>query len=119
MLDSYFAGSPICRVVCLQTPWRTRKNRLGAAVGARRSHPGRERRLTLKIRFGDNWHFPLSLSFSRPSLRAMPRPDGRASDQIRPLSFTPNFAPHATGSVLIATGDTRVICSAMIEESVP
>lgn len=49
----------------------------------------------------------------------MPRPDGRASDQIRPLSFTPNFAPHATGSVLIATGDTRVICSAMIEESVP
>jgi ribonuclease PH len=49
----------------------------------------------------------------------MPRPDGRANDQIRPLSFTPNIAPHATGSVLIATGDTRVICSAMIEESVP
>jgi ribonuclease PH len=49
----------------------------------------------------------------------MPRPDGRASDQIRPLSFTQNVAPHATGSVLIATGDTRVICSAMIEESVP
>ncbi len=49
----------------------------------------------------------------------MPRPDGRASDQIRPLSFTPNFAPHATGSVLIASGDTRVICSAMIEEGVP
>ena len=49
----------------------------------------------------------------------MPRPDGRAADQLRPLSFTPNFAPHSTGSVLIASGDTRVICSAMIEESVP
>ena len=49
----------------------------------------------------------------------MPRPDGRASDQIRPLSFTQNFAPHATGSVLIASGFTRVICSAMIEEGVP
>ena len=49
----------------------------------------------------------------------MPRPDGRAPDQIRPLSFIPGFAPHATGSVLIATGDTRVICSAMIEEAVP
>ena len=49
----------------------------------------------------------------------MPRPDGRASDQIRPISFTPNFAPHSTGSVLVASGDTRVICSAMIEESVP
>lgn len=49
----------------------------------------------------------------------MPRPDGRPADQIRPLSFTPDFAPHSTGSVLIATGNTRVICSAMIEENVP
>jgi ribonuclease PH len=49
----------------------------------------------------------------------MPRPDGRPADQIRPLSFTPDFAPHSTGSVLIATGNTRVICSAMIEETVP
>jgi ribonuclease PH len=49
----------------------------------------------------------------------MTRPDGRAPDQLRPLAFTPNFAPHATGSVLVATGDTRVICAAMIEESVP
>ena len=49
----------------------------------------------------------------------MSRPDGRACDQIRPLSFTSNFAPHATGSVLVASGHTRVICSAMIEEGVP
>ena len=49
----------------------------------------------------------------------MPRPDGRAADQIRPLTFTPDIAPHATGSVLIASGNTRVICSAMIEEGVP
>jgi ribonuclease PH len=49
----------------------------------------------------------------------MTRIDGRLPDQLRPLSFTPGFAPHATGSVLIATGNTRVICSAMIEESVP
>ncbi len=49
----------------------------------------------------------------------MPRPDGRAADQLRPLSFTPNLAPHSTGSVLVAAGDTGVICSAMIEESVP
>ena len=49
----------------------------------------------------------------------MIRPDGRASDQLRPLNFTPGFAPHATGSVLIASGDTRVICSAIIEDGVP
>ena len=49
----------------------------------------------------------------------MPRHDGRLSDQLRPISFTPNIAPHSTGSVLVAAGDTRVICSAMIEESIP
>ena len=49
----------------------------------------------------------------------MPRHDGRAPDQLRPISFTADFAPHATGSVLVAAGNTRVICSAMIEEGVP
>ena len=49
----------------------------------------------------------------------MSRLDKRASDQLRPLEFTPGIAPNATGSVLIATGNTRVICSAMIEQGVP
>lgn len=49
----------------------------------------------------------------------MSRHDGRNPDQLRPLSFTPDFAPNSTGSVLISTGNTRVICSAMVEESVP
>ncbi len=49
----------------------------------------------------------------------MPRHDGRADDQLRPLSFTPGIAPHAAGSVLVAAGNTRVICAASIEEGVP
>jgi len=49
----------------------------------------------------------------------MPRPDARANDRLRPISFHPNVAPHATGSVLVCFGDTRVICSATIEEGVP
>lgn len=49
----------------------------------------------------------------------MTRLDGRAADQLRPLSFIPDIAPHATGSLLIAMGNTKVICSAMIEEAVP
>jgi len=49
----------------------------------------------------------------------MPRPDDRTPDQLRPVSFTPNFAPHSTGSVLSCFGNTRVICSAMVEEEVP
>jgi ribonuclease PH len=49
----------------------------------------------------------------------MPRHDDRADDQLRPLSFTLGIAPHAAGSVLIATGNTRVICAASIEPGVP
>ena len=47
------------------------------------------------------------------------RTDGRAADQIRPVSFEPGIAPHASGSVLVSTGSTRVLCGVMIEESVP
>jgi ribonuclease PH len=49
----------------------------------------------------------------------MNRHDGRTPAQLRPVTFTPGFAPNATGSVLVSTGETRVICSAMIEEAVP
>jgi ribonuclease PH len=49
----------------------------------------------------------------------MTRLDGRLPDQIRPVRFTPDIAPHATGSVLVAFGNTRVICAATIEEAVP
>jgi ribonuclease PH len=49
----------------------------------------------------------------------MTRPDGRQPDQLRPVSFIPNVAAHATGSVLVSFGDTRVICSATVEDDVP
>ena len=45
--------------------------------------------------------------------------DGRAVDELRPLSFEVDYIPSATGSVLIAAGSTRVICTATIEDSVP
>lgn len=49
----------------------------------------------------------------------MDRPDGRALPDLRPISFVPNVAPHATGSVLVSFGNTRVICAATAEEDVP
>ena len=49
----------------------------------------------------------------------MQRSDDRVSDQIRPVNFELNIAPHATGSVLVAMGSTRVICGVTIEEVVP
>ena len=47
------------------------------------------------------------------------RSDNRASDQLRSVLLTPNFISIAEGSVLIEVGNTRVICTASIEESVP
>ena len=46
----------------------------------------------------------------------MIRVDGRQLDQLRPLKITDNFLMHPAGSVLIETGDTKVICTACVEE---
>ena len=47
------------------------------------------------------------------------RSDNRAPDQLRPVKITPEFITTAEGSVLIEVGNTRVICTASIEEAVP
>ncbi len=47
------------------------------------------------------------------------RADGRRPDQLRAISFQPDIAPYATGSVLVSFGLTRVICAATIEPNVP
>src|SRR6476619_2839197 len=47
------------------------------------------------------------------------RADGRRKDQLRPVKITRNFIKHAEGSVLIEMGDTKVICTASVEERVP
>jgi ribonuclease PH len=49
----------------------------------------------------------------------MPRIDNRANNQLRPVKFTPNFTAYAEGSVLVETGNTRVLCNATIEDGVP
>jgi ribonuclease PH len=49
----------------------------------------------------------------------MPRSDQRTPDQLREVKFFIDIAPHATGSVLISFGNTRVICTATVQEEVP
>ncbi len=49
----------------------------------------------------------------------MPRSFNRTTDQLRPVVITRHYTKHAEGSVLIAMGDTRVLCTASIEERVP
>ncbi len=47
------------------------------------------------------------------------RTDGRAFDQLREVRITPGYLPYAEGSVLIEMGQTRIVCSASIDERVP
>ncbi len=47
------------------------------------------------------------------------RPSGRAPDVLRAVSITRHYTKHAEGSVLIACGDTRVLCTASVEDRVP
>lgn len=47
------------------------------------------------------------------------RPSGRQPDQLREISFTRHFTQHAEGSVLVAFGETKVICTASVDERLP
>jgi ribonuclease PH len=49
----------------------------------------------------------------------MPRPDGRAPDELRPITFERDFTDMAAGSVLVSFGRTRVLCTANVDEDVP
>ncbi len=52
-------------------------------------------------------------------IKGFVRVDGRQQDQVRPVKVTRNFIKHAEGAVLIEMGDTKVICTASVEEKVP
>ncbi|OCF93831.1 ribonuclease PH [Gilliamella sp. wkB7] len=47
------------------------------------------------------------------------RPSGRAAEQVRPIKITRHYTKHAEGSVLVEFGETKVLCNATVEESVP
>jgi len=49
----------------------------------------------------------------------MTRPDGRKVDELRPIKITTGYTKYAEGSVLIEFGETKVLCNASVEESVP
>ena len=49
----------------------------------------------------------------------MNRPDGRAPDELRPVTLTPDYMPFAEGSCFVEMGETKVICTATVDKSVP
>src|SRR5882724_7384840 len=54
-----------------------------------------------------------------PTMSKTTRPDGRQPDELRPITITPDVNRYAEGSVLIAFGETHVICTASVEEKLP
>src|SRR5690606_20295575 len=65
---------------------------------------------------------PMVNSHAIPAVSDMsqsPRPSGRAPDQMREVRIERGFTRHAEGSVLVAFGDTRVLCTASVENRVP
>jgi ribonuclease PH len=73
----------------------------------------------LSFRIGD---FKLQIDpalLKREGRRRTMRSDGRAADQIRPVTIQPRYSKHAEGSALIEVGDTRVVCTVSVEDRVP
>src|SRR6188768_2616076 len=52
-------------------------------------------------------------------MTTFPRPSGRAHDELRVIGIERNYTRHAEGSVLMACGDTRVLCTASVQDKVP
>src|SRR5437667_5137021 len=61
----------------------------------------------------------MTIYCARSTFAAMNRIDGRRDDELRPVTFDLGIAPFAGGSVLVAMGNTHVICGVTIEENVP
>ncbi len=54
-----------------------------------------------------------------PDMKSTNRPSGRALNEMRTVKFTRNYTKHAEGSVLVEFGDTKVLCTASIDERIP
>jgi ribonuclease PH len=75
------------------------------------SHRTRYRRAASRYSLFSTFHFPLTTFPMRPS--------SRQPNQIRDIRITRHYTKHAEGSVLIECGDTKVICTASVEEKIP
>lgn len=80
-------------------------------------------RVTLLFALSQGLHYNSDLTSRGESwmsgIMGLVRFDGRRKDQVRPVKVTRNFIKHAEGAVLIEMGDTKVICTASVEEKVP
>src|SRR6202045_64265 len=81
----------------------------------------RQNKLRIESQSSCDWLTALSAAVKLKSMSRGEtlRSDGRAHDQLRPVKMTPDFITSAEGSVLIEIGNTRVICTATVDDGVP
>src|SRR5262245_54029610 len=72
-----------------------------------------------EVRTGRNGKLTGPSPIQRSENMSLARPSGRAADQLRPITIERGFTRHAEGSVLISFGETRVLCTASVDEKVP
>src|SRR6266851_792409 len=79
------------------------------------------RRSVLQELLSDSWepHLRCWKQWKFGDMMSFERTDGRAFDELRAVRITPGYLPYAEGSVLIEMGQTRVVCSASVDERVP
>ena len=82
------------------------------------THPTDDFQTAFAAKFLYNSRQPIFYSPQRTIMSDYTR-TGRAADSLRNIKITPNFLPHADGSCLIECGNTKVICTASIDENVP
>ena len=90
-----------------------------APLPVERRHRHVPRARVAAARPGAQPHRPLGPASGLTERIAMPRPDGRAADELRPISFERDFTEMADGSCLVSFGRTRVLCTASVDEDVP
>src|SRR6266481_5859662 len=94
--------------VCCEYPACSRAGEACVNVNARRRQTGATRAQTVEF-----------LRTELMTAGGRVRVDGRTAEQMRPLKITPDFISTAEGSVLIELGNTRVICTATVDDGVP
>src|SRR5690606_8349512 len=91
----------------------------GLALGTRESGHAADHCAGPSVERAGNGKLRGRFAIASPRMPMNPRPRGRAPDQLRPISFERRYTRHAEGSVLVSFGDTRVLCTASVEDKVP
>src|SRR3989338_2694235 len=104
--------------VCQDNQRRGAEKRHHAGCSGTAGRGGTARRARMRQPVGDRGDLGVE-SATRQEGSKMARPSNRQPDELRKIQITRGYTKHAEGSVLVEFGDTKVLCTASVEEKVP